>query len=109
MSKKEARFEKDFLEKVQGLDRVWVPFKMESLSVRGIPDRIFCVNGIFVAIEFKKDKKEATKNTGRIRLQRYILEEIAKAGGYTAIVSPDNAVAIFDDLKRISRRGGENE
>lgn len=48
----------------------------ELMQIRGIPDILACVNGRFVAIEGKRDKKKSATD-----LQKLTLREIRAAGG----------------------------
>ena len=63
-----------------------------------MPDRIGCINGVMVALQFKRNETEAQKTKGRIILQRYILNEISEAGGYSAIVYPENWFLVYNEL-----------
>lgn len=72
--------------------------------VRGIPDRVYCCNGLFVALEFKKSKKEAEKQTGRAALQRRILMRITQAGGYAAFIYPENKERVLNDIRKIAAK-----
>lgn len=73
-------------------------FKTQQVSLRGIPDFIGCLNGKFVALELKKDAKAPIG-----KLQIHILELIQSAGGYAAVVYPDNWESVLWDLKKISQ------
>lgn len=74
-------------------------FTKEALSLRGLPDIIGCYQGRFFAWELKRDKKEASKKTGRIVLQKHILGLIRKAGGIGEIVHPDNFQQKLKELR----------
>lgn len=77
---------------------LWWSIK-EAKSVRGLPDIWGCYNGKFFAMEVKKDAAEASKNTGRIALQKYTLRQIdLKGGGLGYIVHPGNLQEILDSL-----------
>lgn len=52
----------------------------QTKAIRGIPDRIGCVNGYFVAIELKKPK--AKKDPSRESLQKHNLLLMREAGAY---------------------------
>lgn len=65
-------------------------FVKEALALRGIPDIIGCYHGVFFAWELKRSSKESKKKTGRIVLQKYILDKIRKSGGIGEIVYPEN-------------------
>ena len=43
-----------------------------------------------IAWELKRSAKEASKQTGRIVLQRYYLQQLTDAGGYGVFVYPEN-------------------
>lgn len=87
MSEKEL--EKTVVECLEKMG-AWVMPKTH-MSTLGIPDRIICLNGKFLAVEFKKSKTEAFKKTGRIVMQKKRLEEIKQAGGWAWLVYPENA------------------
>ncbi len=57
---------------------------------KGLPDRIVCVNGQFVALELKKDAKALKKSANTQKLQHHRLGNIAHAGAYAVKVSPEN-------------------
>lgn len=78
-------------------------FIKEAKNIRGIPDIICCVNGIFVAIELKRNSCEAHKNSGSIVFQRYTMSKIDEVGGVSVIVYPENFEAFcreFTDFVR---------
>lgn len=67
---------------------------------RGVPDILACINGLFVAIEVKRDKSKRPT-----ALQRYELHEIGKAGGHSYICHGTDGIPlvvaqIMEDLKR---------
>jgi len=95
----EKNFEKRVIQELRSWHNSWWPDKSFTGAVRGLPDRIGCINGIMVALEFKKTEADAAKNTGRIVLQRHILNEIEGAGGYAAIVYPENWAIVKDEIK----------
>ena len=95
----ETVFEAKCIKALRALPNSHWPDKVDALSVRGIPDRVGCVSGRYVAIEFKKDITEFRKKTGRIVLQKYTLLEISKAGGYTFVAYPDIWPGIFNEIK----------
>ena len=73
-------------------------FKTQQLSTLGIPDFIGCVRGKFVALELKRDQKEASK---RHALQRHVLQCIVKAGGYAAFLYPENQDEILEQVRSL--------
>lgn len=65
-------------------------FKKEAKGLRGLPDIIICYKGRFICWELKRSEKEAMKLTGRIVLQRHMLEKAIKAGAIAEFVYPEN-------------------
>jgi len=78
---------------------VWF-FKASERSLAGIPDMILCVNGIFVALELKRDSKSKAS-----RLQEHTLEMINKSGGLGIVVRPDNFEKVITVIKTLSEGG----
>jgi len=76
-------------------------YNCQQLSVRGIPDRLGCIRGKLFALELKRSKVEGRKTSGRIVLQRHILNKITKAGGYARVVYPENWAEVLEDLKKL--------
>jgi hypothetical protein len=95
----ERNFEEKFLKKLKSLDGVYVPPKVDAPSSRGLPDRIICVKGRYVALEFKRTEREIVSK--RAKLQAYTLDEIIKAGGIGRFVTPANADYIFKMIERL--------
>jgi hypothetical protein len=75
-------------------------FKKEAASLRGYPDIIGCLNGLFFGLEVKKSKSEAVLQTGRSQLQKYQLESINNAGGYATMIYPENEKEVLAELKK---------
>lgn len=101
----ESKFERECIKALRKLPNSYWPDKSDSISVRGLPDRVGCVNGIYCALEFKKNKGESKRKTGRTVLQRKTLSDIEAAGGYTAFVYPENWLLVFDELEDLAYRG----
>jgi hypothetical protein len=99
---REKKFEIKFIDRLRELPYTWWPEKTDSLS-RGLPDRIGCIRGQFVALEFKVDEREGAKKTGRIVLQRYRIEKIKKAFGIAFIIFPSNSEEIYNILKDLKK------
>lgn len=60
-----------------------IKYNASALSRSGVPDRILCINGIFIGIEIKKnDKEEASL------LQQYNIKEIKKQKGVAFVLRP---------------------
>lgn len=54
----------------------------EDINVHGIPDLIICLNGLFVAVELKKEDGKPSA------LQLYNIEQIKKSNGQAIILKP---------------------
>ena len=70
----------------------WVKIRKGPYQRSGLPDLHITWCGRSIWLEVKRPGKKATK------LQRHILEEIQKAGGYTGIVSSVEELRKFLDL-----------
>jgi hypothetical protein len=93
----EMLFKRSFMKRLRSIPKSWF-FSKEALSIRGIPDIIGVVDGKFIALELKRDKKEAEKTTGRIALQKHNVNKVVQLGGFAAIVYPENADYILDSI-----------
>jgi len=63
-----------------------------ALSKSGVPDRILCINGVFIGVEIKKnDKEEASL------LQQYNIKEIKKQKGIAFVLRP-NTFKTFKEI-----------
>ena len=95
----ETKFKEKVLDDLHTLKNIWF-FKSQEVSVRGIPDVLICVNGLFVAIELK-----ATATSKTDVLQRYNLRKIADvARGRSFLAYPGNWQDIFSALAVLSER-----
>ena len=98
---KEAQFRDRIKPQLESLPHSrW--YRIEQQSIRGTPDTLGLIRGIFVAIEFKKSYKD--KPTP---LQKYNLQKIADAGGVAIIACPENWEAIFTSLAEMAMGSGE--
>jgi hypothetical protein len=87
----EAAFQKRVLKFLKDLPNTYY-FKKEAASIRGIPDIIACIGGVFVALELKRSSKcRATE------LQQYNIMMIGAANGFACVCYPEN----WDDVKRV--------
>lgn len=106
----EGKFEKNCIDELRNLPNSYWPDKVDSMAIRGIPDRVGCVCGFYVAIEFKRSEREARRRTGRIVLQKKTLSEIFGAGGFSFIVYPENWDSVYNRIKTLAvLNRGENE
>ena len=85
----EKELEKVVTQKLQEMG-AWIMPKTH-MSNRGVPDRLVCYRGHFLAIEFKPSFQGVRATKGRIVLQRKTLGEIASARGISYFVYPENA------------------
>ncbi len=72
-------------------------FPIQQRTIQGDPDLILCIRSLFVALELKSEKGEASA------LQKYKLEEIRKAEGYGFVVFPKNWGGVYKILKSLAR------
>lgn len=70
---------------------------IQQKTIGGTPDVLGCINGFFIAIEFKSAKGTVSA------LQDYKLKRIAKAGGIAFVCWPDNFDDILLTLKHLAR------
>lgn len=101
--KKEKSFEETAMNQLTKLPKSYWATKEYRSSVRGTPDRQGCINGRFIALEFKRSLKEALKNSTTRPMQLHIQNEIQRAGGYSVTVYPENWSRILKELKEMSR------
>ena len=81
---KEASFRDRAMKFIRALPNTW-SVRIEQQSVHGTPDCLICMNGSFVAIEFKRSEKAPIT-----ALQTYTLEKISLAKGAAFIACPEN-------------------
>ena len=74
--------------------------KIQSVSVRGIPDIIACFQGRFIAMELKRSSAKPRKDEV---LQNYKLDKIKKAGGLSFVVTPELWPTILEELKSLPK------
>lgn len=79
-------------------------FVKEAAALRGISDLIGCLNGLFFALELKKDLSSTRRKTGRIVLQKYHIEKVKKAGGFACITCPETWAKDLADLISMGTR-----
>ena len=79
--KKETLFKEKVQDDLRKIPNCWF-VKVQQVSVRGTPDILACVNGVFVAIELKTE-------TGKLEeLQEYNLRKIQDARGIAFVIIP---------------------
>lgn len=93
----ETKFKVKVMAHLKATPGLWF-FKVQMVSVRGIPDIIGCYQGKFFAWELKVGRnKVAAKG-----LQAYHLRCIEEAGGIAREVNPENFQEIFKELLQCS-------
>lgn len=102
MASKESVFEKRAIALLRALPNSFWPCKSPSGSIRGLPDRIGCVNGKYVALEFKRSISEAMKQCERLPLQLHTLHEINAAHGYATLCYPENWDIVYAHIKQMA-------
>jgi hypothetical protein len=70
--------------------------KIQQVCIRGTPDFLCCISGVFVAIELKMPGESPDP------LQYYKLTTIAKTGGIAIVLSPENFDKTLEFLKDIA-------
>ncbi len=92
----ETRFKELVLKNLRALPNVWVA-KIQQLAKRGTPDLLCCIDGVFVAIELKRDGTCAPDP-----LQEWNLNSICESGGVAIVCYPENWEATFAFLKKMA-------
>jgi pterin-4a-carbinolamine dehydratase len=72
--------------------------KVQQVSIRGTPDFLLCVSGVFVAIELKTDDGKLDK------LQEWNLKKIADTGGIAIVLTPSNLDKTMEFLSDIAQQ-----
>jgi hypothetical protein len=93
--KAETRFKNKVRADLASLKNTWF-VKIQQQTIRGTPDFLLCVNGVFVAIELKTAKGKLD------RLQEFNLDQIIKARGISIVATPKMWDGIFNQLIEIS-------
>jgi hypothetical protein len=99
----ETKFKLKVFKDLRTLKKIWF-YKSQEISLRGIPDVIICLNGIFVVLELKKDEKEAKLVNRTTALQKHNLSLIKRCRGKAFLVWPENWKKVF---KKIAEMGIE--
>jgi hypothetical protein len=99
---KESSFEKKCIKELQNLPYSYWPPKGEPGSSRGVPDRIGCVRGKYVALEFKRSLKEVLAKSNGKAMQAYTVTQVQEAGGYGTFVCPETWPQIYQKIKELS-------
>ena len=89
------------MKKLRAIPNSWFAVK-EAKSLRGLPDIYGCVNGRFIALECKRSQSESLHNTGRICLQKKILRDIQRSGGFASFIYPENEAELLESIKKFN-------
>lgn len=68
-------------------------FAIQQKTIKGDPDFILCINGLFCALELKAEDGKTTA------LQEYKLDKVANSKGLAFVADPDNWDDIYAILK----------
>lgn len=90
----ETRFATRVDKELRNIPDCWF-FNVQAVVIRGIPDRIGCINGNFFALELKKDSKAPVA-----KLQMYVINKIREAGGFAELIYPENFTVMMEQLKK---------
>lgn len=102
MKKPETKFKERVLHDLASLQNSWFT-KIQQVGIRGTPDIIGVISGVFVAIELK-----ASKRSKHDMLQEYNITSIVRSGGVGVVVYPETWAATYADLQKISSQMEED-
>ena len=93
--KSETKFKKVVVERLKEEfgESIWF-YKSQQVALRGIPDIVGCLSGVFFAWELKSE------NGAPSALQSHVLSKIVIAEGCIAVVYPDNLEVSISSLRR---------
>lgn len=94
--KSETKFKERIMPHLKALPNTWC-VKVQQVGIRGTPDILMCVNGMFVALELKRSSSEEPD-----QLQTHNLNAINKAKGIGLTVYPENWIEVYGVLKTLS-------
>ena len=94
--KAETTYKKKLIAKLKKIPKSYWE-KISQVSTRGTADYHGCVNSFMVCLELKTHAKAPSTV-----LQHHKLKRVEKAGGYAAVVYPENEAEILADLERLA-------
>lgn len=97
MKQPETKFKEQVKSDLDSLKNCWHE-KIQQRSIRGTPDILVCLCGLFIALELKKDSPLE-------KLQKRKIHYITEAGGLGVVVTPVNWPCVFAMLQRIDAQG----
>lgn len=95
--KAETRFRKNTVKPFLKTLKHVKDFPIQQLAIVGDPDFLLCLRGHFVALELKDEFGTLSE------IQRHKLKEVARAGGFALVASPQNWESIKAQLQAIDR------
>ena len=95
----ESKYQRKLKKKLDSRETLYC-FVKEAKAIRGIPDIIGVYNSVFFALEVKRNKAEASKRTGRIALQRYVMKQMRNCGAFVAFIYPENEDEVLTALDK---------
>lgn len=95
MKKPETKLKEKVLADLKGLG-AWAE-KIQQVGKVGTPDILACINGLFIALELKSKEEEKPSRAQIIKLRK-----IALAGGYSAIVTPQNWPTVKKEIASLT-------
>lgn len=97
----ESKVKKEIVAYLDSLPECWhVAYHTMGYGKRGVPDRLVCFRGRFIALEIKAPGGKATP------WQERCIDEINEAGGYAYIVTSAAAVSNIIADHRFELNGG---
>ena len=102
----ETRFKERVKEDLKRISKHCWHTKVQQRAIRGTPDILACVCGVFIAIELKRSAAEEPD-----RLQRLNIERIKLAGGIGLVAFPENWAEVYKEILSIvdSKKGEEDD
>ncbi len=82
--------------KIELIPNSWFE-KIQQKTIHGTPDFIGCINGLFIALEFKVGKNVADP------LQEHKINKILACNGRAYVVYPENFNEVYQELLKISQ------
>jgi hypothetical protein len=89
----EKIFAAKVIRKLRTIPNLWA-IKTHMPGIAGVPDIIGCYQGMFFALELKREKKAR-----RSKLQVHVIKVINDCGGYAKFVWPEVWSEIFEEIQ----------
>jgi len=102
MAKRENKFQSELREKLEDLFPGCIVLKNDEQLCQGIFDLTVLYGPYYAALEVKRNAAEASDPEPN---QEHYLFEVAKMGGFSAFIYPENEVEVLDALQRAFQSG----